>query len=203
MSDVSAVLQDEAIVAVENAISEDEFDALAFFSGQALPEDTVTVYADAATAYRLAMLRAKQEERRELEESEGISLTDEIEWVDPDEVDALKATLRKSAVTFHLRALAPAARDAIEKKVRATYPYVEGAENSEYNEAFNGNLIADTIIAVTNAAGKVDKNKWDAARAVAFGKAAQPSEFSKLMGAVFNVNYIGNAIDLAVNADFS
>lgn len=203
MSDLTQTLQTEATVAVENVTSEEEFDALAFFSGATLPEDKVTVYADAATAYQLATLAVKEKERAELAESEGISLADDVEEIDPDEVAELQRRLKASAITFHLRALAPAARDAIERKARASNPYVEGADNTEYNEAFNASLIADTITAVSNANGKYDKNKWDAARVLAWGKVAQPSEFDKLFTGVFRVNYIANAIDLAVNADFS
>jgi hypothetical protein len=196
-------LETAAQVAVDNATSEDEFDAFSFFANAALPEDTVTVYADAKTAYRLAEIDRKRREQQELEESEGLSLTDEVEYIDPDEVDALQTTLKASAINFNLRGLAPSARDAIEKHARATHPYTEGGENTEYNEAFNAALIANTIVSVTNAKGTADKNKWDAARVLNWGQVAQPSEFSKLFEGVFRVNYIGDAIDRAVSADFS
>lgn len=196
-------LDQDVDVAVETATSEDSFDAFAFFSNAALPEDTVTVYADAATAYKLAELARKAEQQKELDEAEGTSLTDDVEYIDPDDVAALKEKLNTSAINFNLRAIAPAAREAIEKHARATHPYTEGGENTEYNEAFNANLIADTIVSVTNAKGVADKNKWDAARVLAWGKIAQPSEFDKLFTGVFRVNYIGDAIDRAVNADFS
>lgn len=195
-------LDAQAAEAVAKATSEEEFDALSFFSGASLPEDTITVYADAATAYRLADLDRKKREQALLEEEEGVSIGDEIEYIDEDEVAALRQRLLASAVNFNLRGLSPAARDAIEKKARASNPYTEGGENSEYNEDFNANLIASTIVSVTNAKGQTDKNKWDAKRVLAFGKAAQPSEFDKLFTGVFRVNYIGDAIDRAVSADF-
>lgn len=197
------ILEQDTNEAVAKATSEDEFDALAFFSNAALPEDTVTIYGDAASAYRLAELDRKRKEQQAQDEDEGTSLTDEIEYIDPDEIDELKTRLNASAINFKLRGLAPAARDAIEKAARAKHPYVEGAENTEYNEAFNANLIASTIVSVSNAAGKIDKNKWDAARVLNFGKVAQASEFDKLFTGVFRVNYIGDAIDRAVSADFS
>lgn len=189
--------------AVEVATSEEEFDALAFFSGSALPEDTVTVYADADTAYKLATIKQKYDESKEQEESEGLGITDEVFYVDEDEVEALQRKLKASAVVFKLRGLAPAAKDAIEKHARATFPYTEGAENTEYNESLNASLIASTIVNVSNVAGKVDKNKWDADRVVAFSKIAAESEFAKLYLGALKVNYIGDAIDQAISADFS
>lgn len=203
MTDTTKTLDEETQEAVAAATSEDEFDALDFFSNSALPEDTVTVYADAATAYRLAELDRKKAEQAQLAEEEGLGLTDDLEYIDEDEITELKTKLKKSAIIFKLRGLAPSARDAIEKAARAKNPYVEGSENVEYNEAFNANLISNTIVSVTNAKGTPDKNKWDAARVLAWGKVAQPSEFDKLFTGVFKVNYIGDAIDRAVNADFS
>src|SRR4051812_30021087 len=103
MSD--AKLVQDAEVAVEAATSEDSFDALAFFSNAALPEDTVTVYQDSKTAFALAVLAekaiAQREAQKEQDEEEGLSLTDEaVEYIDPDEVAALKAKLNASAVIF-------------------------------------------------------------------------------------------------------
>lgn len=202
MTDTTIAVEPEVEVAIANATSEDNFDALAFFSGAALPEDTITVYQDIAAAYRLSALLEKQQEQAQRGENDGLSLADETDSVDENEIDALRAQLLASAVKFNLRGLAPAARDAIEKNLRAKHPYTEGAENTEYNEAFNATLIAKTIVSVTNAKGQTDKNAWDAARVLAFGKAAQPSEFEKLFLGAFRVNYVGDAIDRAVNADF-
>lgn len=193
----------EVDAAVAAATSEDTFDALAFFSGAALPEATVTVYADAQSAYRLAELDRKQREQALAEEEDGIGITDAVEYIDPDEIAELTTKLKASAINFKLRGLAPVVRDAIERKARASNPYTEGADNTEYAEDFNGNLIANTIVSVSNAKGTVDKNKWDAARVLAWGQVAQPSEFDKLFTGVYRVNYIGDAIDRAVSADFS
>jgi hypothetical protein len=196
------ITEDELKTAVDQATSEEEFDALAYFSGDALPEASVTTYANAKAAYRLAELADKQREQAELEASEGLGITDEVEYIDPDEIDELKRKLTSSAIVFKLRGLAPAAKTALERKARASNPFTEGAENEEYNEAFNASLIASTIVSVSNATGKQDKNVWDADRVLAFSKVAPESEFSKLYVAVLRVNYIGDAIDQAVNADF-
>lgn len=199
MTDAQQEIQD----AVDAATSEDSFDALAFFSGNALPEDTVTVYANADAAYKLAAIREKYEEQKEREDEEGLGITDEVFYVDEDEVAELQRTLKASAVVFNIRGLAPAAKDALEKHARATFPYSEGAENREYNEALNAALIAKSIVSVSNAKGTKDKNTWDDARVLAFTKVAPESEFAKLYLGVLKVNYIGDAIDAAVSADFS
>lgn len=189
--------------AVEAATSEDNFDALSFFAGASLPEDSVTIYANANAAYKLSNIAQRIKEQKERDEDEGSSITDEVYYPDEDEVAELKAALKASSVVFNVRGLAPAAREAIEKKVRATFKYVEGEANTEYNEALSASLIANTITSVTNAAGRADKNKWNAERVAAFAKSAPDSEYAKLYLAVLKVNYIGDAIDQAVSADFS
>jgi len=188
--------------AVAQATSEEKFDVLDFFSGASLPETEVTVYADAGAAFRLAQIKSEEKERAARAEEEGISLTDDVGYTDEDEVDELARRLQASAVIFKLRGLAPAAHEALEKHARAVNPFTEGAENREYNEAYNASLIASTIVSVRNAKGVTDKNKWDAARVLAFAEKAQPSEFERLYIGVFNVNFLGDAIDRAVSADF-
>jgi hypothetical protein len=195
----------EVATAVTDATAEDSFDALAFFSGAALPEDIVTLYADAGAAYEIAKFKEEEKEREARNAAEGLGLTDDDAYdnTDEDHLNELYTRLRASAVKFHLKGLPPKVLEVMDKHIKATHPYKEGAENAEYNEVFNAELIAKTIVSVTNLAGKVDPNPWTPARVQEFAVTAEPSEFHKLFVGVFKVNYIGNAIDAAVTADFS
>lgn len=195
-------LDDITNKAVDEATSEDTFDALDFFTGSILPEGTVTAYRDTAAAVRLAEIKRAKEAEKNREEDEGLSLTDDVEYIDEDEIDELSTRLKQSAVTFKLRAVAPAARTAMEKAARAKYKYVEGAENPDYFEALNANLIAKSIVSVSNYKGQTDPNTWDAARVMKFIEVTETSEWNKVFAKVYELNYVGDAIDQAVNADF-
>lgn len=194
--------------AVAAATSEEEFDALEFFSDTKLPHTSVTIHQDLEAAFRLAEIKQTQEERRAARDNaddvpDNLSITDDVPDYDPDEVAALRKRLERSAVTFTIQAIAPAARKALAKGIQARTPYVEGGENPEFNEQYNANLIAKSIQRVTNAAGKTDSKSWTAERVIALNDRLEDSEWYKLFEAVFRVNYVGDAIDQAVHADFS
>lgn len=188
---------------VAEATNEENFDALAFFADASLPEGTAVLYRDSAAAVRLNEIGTEATARKELDEEEGLGVTDEIGYANPDEIDQLAARLKASAVTFKLRAIAPAARTALEKAARAKNPYTEGAANDEYWADFNGNLIAKSIVSVTNVKGQSDSNKWDRVRVEKFAEITEPSEWQKVFGKVYELNFIADAIDRAVTADFS
>jgi hypothetical protein len=195
-------LDDVVEKAVEEATSEENFDALDFFSNATLPSGTVTIYRDTAAAYRINEIRAQVEAAKGVDEDEGLGITDDGGYIDDDEVDELTERLKASAVTFNLQALAPAARTALEKSTRAKHGFKADEENSAYWEAFNANLVAKSIQSVANAKGQKDSNKWDAARVIKFMEVLEPSEWQKLFLKTFELNFVQDAIDRAVSADF-
>jgi hypothetical protein len=195
-------LDEVADKAVEEATSEENFDALDYFSNASLPTGTATLYRDTAAAVRVNEIREEIAASEKQDEDEGLGLADEGGYVDDDELDELTERLKASAVTFHLQALAPAARTALEKSARAKHGFKDGEENTGYWEAFNANLVAKSIQSVVNAKGQKDSNKWDAARVIKFIEVLEPNEWQKLFVKVFELNFIQDAIDRAVSADF-
>jgi hypothetical protein len=189
---------------VEAATSKETFDVFAFVEGTNTPSDKVTVYTDADAALRLARIFVAEAEREELQKAEGIGLADETGPVaDEDEITELHERLVASGLTFHLKGLAPKAREAIEKNLKATTNYREGAENEEYIDALNNTIIAKSIISVENAAGAIDERKWTPEQVGIFNETLYASEANKLFGLAAEINYVGAIFDRAVNADFS
>lgn len=196
-------LEDAVTNAVAALAESEEFDVLEYFEGATLPVGNVTLYRDADAGYRIAEILEAEEARKKQSAEEGLGLTDELEYTDEDELTELHKRLLASAVTFDLRAVAPEAKKAIEAHLRATLPYKKNAENEEYNTAFNNTIIAKSIQSVTNAAGAADTKAWTADRIEQLEAKLVPSEFGRLVQKVFELNYIGDAIDRAVHADFS
>lgn len=196
--------------AVANATNRETFDVISFFSGGALPTEKVVIYRDIEAAYELNKIYQAEEDvakgKAKKKKVDSLSIADP----DADAEDAAKEEkiaeyrdrLKQSAVTFHLRGLAPKAQLAIEKNLQATLPYKEGGENPEYDEAFYGTLIAKTIQYVTNAAGAKDDSPWDADRVKELTENLPGAEFGKITEGVIKLTYAGNAIDRAVSADF-
>lgn len=182
---------------VDEALDLEEFDVLDFVSGGALPTKTIKFYTNAAAAFELAEII---DHEKAVAESETWSLADEND-VDEERVGELREALEASALTFELRGLAPAAILAIEASLRAKHEYKEGDDNEAYNEAFNLQLVSDSIQSVTNAAGAKGKKLTPAAVRKLNGS-AHPGEWAKLFGKVFELSYSYNIFDKAVSADF-
>jgi hypothetical protein len=168
-----------------------------------LPDDEVVIFRDRNAGTKLANIYRAEKERNEKESSEGIGLADEYEdYADEDEIAELRKRVLDSALTFTVQALAPAAVKAIEKKMRATHEFKEGADNKEYYEDYNGTVIAKSIAKVVNAKGQVDPKTWDAKRVLKFNESIADDEFNKLFSKVWELNFTVNLFDEVVNADF-
>lgn len=196
-------LEDAVTAEVEQALSQETFDALDFFTGASLPEADVTLYADSAAAFELAELLDKQKEQERIGKSDGYSIGDDVEWIDEDRITELHEQLLNSQVVFHLKAVAPAALEAIRLNLIAKHGYKAGTINEAYNADYNNTVIAKSIGSVRNRSGAKDTSTWDSDRVSKLVDALQPSEFEKLWDGTLRVNFIGNAIDRAVTADFS
>lgn len=194
----------EISAAVEELSSPDSFDVLEFVNSAILPQDDVTIYTDGDAALKLAKIFVAEAARQKQAEEEAIGLDEEYEdYADEDEITALHERLAASALVFHLQGLAPAATEAIEKHLKATLPYTEGAVNEEFNETFNNTLIAKTIVSVEKSDGKVNTQTWTPEGVAALNTSLYVSEQNKLFNAAAELNYIGAIFDRAINADFS
>jgi hypothetical protein len=191
---------------VAEATSREKFDVISFFSGAALPTEKVVIYRDIEAAYELNKIyeaeEAASKSKKKNKQIDDLSIAD-ADNANEAKIAEYRERLNNSAVTFHLRGLAPAAQTAIEKSLRAKFDYKQGADNDEYNAEYFGQLIGRTIQYVTNAEGARDDSTWDRARVDELAANLPAADFGKLSEGVLKVTYAGNAIDAAVNADFS
>lgn len=191
--------------AIEAALAPETFDVLDFVQGRGLPRTTVTLYTDVEAGQRLADLAASEEDNAKQAESQGLGIADELVWVDPDEVEELRQRIESSAVIFHLRGLAPAAKTALRKSLVAKHNYSESlpAEEQEaYFEEYSYTLIAKSIEKVTRADGAEDPKKWTPSRVEKFHEEYNETEYARLDSAVFDVNFKTDVFDRAASADF-
>ena len=193
----------DADTAVEAATSKDTFDVLEFVQGVNLPTNDVTVYTDADAALKMARILIAEQEREERIKQEGASLADDDELADEDEITELHERLVASRLVFHMRGIAPKAVKALDNKLKATHPYIEGGNNPEYVTAFNNTLIAKSIVSVENAAGAVNTDKWTPEKVADLLDSLYISESNKVFDGAAELTYVGAIFDRAVSADFS
>lgn len=191
---------EDAVTAVLDA---EEFDVLEFFAGAVLPTKDVTLYRDAAAGFALAEILDAEAEAKKKNKSEGLGLGDDDGYVDEDRITELHERLLASAATFHLKAIDPEVQRELREELRLKHKVRTGAPTSEdFNVEYNYAVIAKTIQSVTAANGKVDTKEWTVERVEKFDRKVLSTEFERLFEAVFEINFIGDSIDKAVNADF-
>lgn len=187
--------------ALNTALDQDAFDVLEFVTGDLTPRKKVTVYTDAEAGYRLDELLALEEQSTK---GASLSIADEVEWVDPDEVDELKARIEASALTFHLKGLPPKAREAVQKELQAKHNFSDDAPDEQkiaYFEDFQNTLTAKSIEKVTNSKGATDTS-WSATKVETLSGRINGAEFQRLINAMYDINTDSEIYDRAVNADF-
>lgn len=197
----------DADAIVEKATSKGSFDVFDFVKGSNLPTNDVVIYTDADAALKLAKiftteaLRAKQSK----DNADSFSLADdfETEVASEEVISDLHTRLISTSLTFHLQGLAPAAVSALEKHLKATTEFKEGAENTAFTEAFNNALIVKSIVSVERTDGAINTDKWTVEQVADFLGQLYISEANKIYEGVAEINYIGAIFDRAVNADFS
>lgn len=191
--------------ALNDALNQESFDVLEFVTGDLTPRTKVTIYTDADAGYRLNELLAIEESsQRDAQQGDGLSIADDVAWVDPDEVDGLKQRIEASAVTFHLKGLAPKAREALQKELRAKHNVKddsdEETQNAYYVEFFN-TLTAKTIEFAENARGAKDTS-WSSDKVATLEGRVNATEMGHLAEKVNEVNFDTDLFSRAVNADF-
>lgn len=184
---------------VEGLVEKESFDVFEFISGARLPENDVTLYTDYDAGLRLKRIAMEEKASAKAEAAEGFSLTDDVYQTDEDEVNELVRRIDESSLVFHLRGLAPAARDAIQKHLIATL----GKDSDNFWEQYNATIIADSIVSVENALGAQDARSWSPEKVLEFGRGVHPDEFSKLVDTALELNLAANLFDARVSADFS
>lgn len=191
--------------ALNTVLDQDSFDVLEFVTGDLTPRKTVSVYTNSEAGYRLNELLEQEEENvRNASVSDGLSITDAGVYVDEDEVADLRAQVEASTLTFHLKGLAPKAREAIQKELQAKHNFsdesTDEVKEAYFNE-FQNTLVAKSIEKVVNAKGAADKS-WSAEKVAVLRGRVNNVELGRLDGAVFDINTDADLYSRAVNADF-
>lgn len=195
----------ETIENVSEALSSETFDVLDFVAGAGGPRDTVTVFTDKAAGYELLKLLAAEEVSDADIESQGLSIADDVPWIDPVEREALVKRINDSKITFHLQGLTPERRKEIRNALVEKHDYKEDEDPAlyaDYFEEFSAQLIAESIQKVVNAKGQSDTKPWTTDRVLALKGMILDGEYARLDAETFQLTYNAEIFDRAVNADF-
>lgn len=198
---------------LETAPDAAEFDVLGYLEDEVpVADDTVTVYVDLKNARRLHQLIAdrhnlivQRQKDRQAGKAETLSIDESDEDTEyDDEINSLLEELEKTALTFHLKSVAPALRKAIDKH----YVAVEDKDWDEDQKAqHNADRISDilsrSIDFVVRGDGAEDRTPWDKDRFTALETKLHEKEFERLMSATWDMVYVGDVFEQAINADFS
>lgn len=178
-------------MSTENAVQEAQapgtFDVLSFVEGTAYPTDTVVIYQDVKSVTDL--LNANNR-RLEMDKSEKTGDYTEIDA----EIAELTEKVKASAMSFYLRGMPPGVS-------RTIFNATDDTTDAQYREMEN-ELIAKTIVRVTNAAGASDERLWDGETVAKLRDFVKEGEFRKLVTAVANVNFNAMVFDQATDAGF-
>lgn len=201
-------MSDEQTTPTQETFSLDEF-----VQGRGFPEADVTVFtnADAGYEYSKAQERMKElaDERIVLGEAtrskrykENKAEYDEIEA----KAEALKEQVKASALTFHLRGIAPGHIKKItadvqreqEKRLEDEDPWSE----QEASDALTHRWFAPHIIRVTKADGAVNSGPFTQDTIAALEFSLPPSQFKKLNDKISDLSFQSAYFDRMVDAGF-
>jgi hypothetical protein len=131
---------------VQEAQSKSKFNLSEVIKGRGFPEDSVTIYLDVESAYKLTKLNDE--------------ITTELDPAKLEELEvqakALSEEVMKSKLVFNMRGIPQALVEAIEKKSRVNK---SDDEESFYVEYFS-RLVAESIVSVEDSTGGIDDSKF-------------------------------------------
>lgn len=180
---------------VETAQSKGTFDLLSFVKDTAYPTKDVVVYQDAEAADKYVVL---VEQRLEFDKNKNTVESDKL----TEEIDKLGKRIADSAITFKLRGLPPTIANEIVSKNK--FEDDDASEDAVAARVRSDNeLIARTIIAVTNASGESDSRVLHGDDIAVLRGYLKEGEFKKIVQGVINVNFNAAVFDRATDAGFS
>lgn len=174
------------------ATNVESFSVLDAIQGTAYPTDDVTVYTDAASAYKIEVIEDQIAETKD-EDAVNALDADRLELVDK---------IKASALTFTLHGFAPEIVKAINDSAKAKYD-VEDTDFGPVAREVNFRYLAESIQSVTNVAGAVDTHHWSLEDVQALEGRIPAEEFAKLMSKMEAVVFAAFLFDSKVDADFS
>ncbi len=194
---------DDAQIAPE---PDETFDLDEFVQGRGYPTDTETVFTNADAAYEHAKvqdrLTALAQDRDALDKRSTVYKEKQAEF-EALEIQAaeLKQKVLDSALTFHLRGISSGHINKILKDVNAEAAAEKWVGNEAESQA-TYRIMADHIIRVVRADGKVDARKFTADRAANLDFTLPESEWTKLDLKIRELSFKSTYFDSAVDAGF-
>lgn len=188
---------------LENALQKGTFNVLDAVKGRGYPTDKVTLYTAFDAEYEARNIEAK------LKALEGKKATKEVTAQRTELQSSLDACLQRikdSALTFHLRGVAPSVQEAIYAEADAHLADENNEDittDEQRNEFVNNAVIAAHIVKVVNAHGDEDLSEWTGEKVGALREILPDGEMLKLLQKVAELSFEAAAFDKVVGPDFS
>lgn len=206
---------------VEEMKTEETFDLAEAVAGTVYPTDDVTVFTNAKAAHELNVLLQEVHNLGIDSANRKAASTAMVGDPEADAIDAqieelqerqkeLITVIRDSALTFHLRGIAPKLSEAIvnswEAKIKPTSKSEEDmieAQNARNNK-INAEVVSKSIVKVVNGKGAVSKAAVTVEQAEDFRGSFPTGEWEKLLTAANALSYARNMFSnvIAADADF-
>jgi hypothetical protein len=235
---------DAAAAAAEELKSPATFDVQQALSGQTYPTDTVKIYVNAALAHTMNLeaeeaARLAWESERAFKQAQDMLQAEssigepegyddklaeaEAKKQEASEAEAKVARLieqiNSTALTFHMRGLAPKQVELIDKKcrkaikppARKNYPQDDDGQeeyelevwerNKDRNQMVNHECIASSIVKVVNAKGDEDTKVWKAADVDNLQAVILETEYEKLRLKMQDLSFAHTLFNRAIEQD--
>lgn len=199
-------MSDEVQAIAEEMKSEESFDLLAAVQDVAYPVGETTVYLNGKLAGEYNDLKGdlelvKAEDAQALVNAEAVEIQEKL--------DALLTEIRKTALTFHMRGVAPAVKKAISAKARTKFKVPKNADESEKQEIWikenawiTNELIRHSIVKVVNSKGQVDSRGFENEQIQQLADHLIESEFGKLDTLCARLSSASHLFSESLDADF-
>lgn len=192
----------------QNAMEQGTFDLDEFVQGRGFPRDTVTLFTNADAAYEYTQIQERltalaQDKEKLGEAPRSRAYKDVLEEMAPLEKQAeeLMEAIKASALTFHLRGIAPGHIKKIVKDV-SKEGEKEGMAEWEITAETTYRVIAPHIIKVVRADGAEDPRGFTPERVETLESVLPESEWDKLDQKVQQLSFQSTYFDAAVDAGF-
>lgn len=142
----------EVLELVEQAQSRGKFKLENVIKNVGYPEDTVDVYLDSDSAYRLSKL------------NDQIISTADAEKLKPIEAEAeeLKEKIMKSRLTFHMRGIDQKQIELLEKEAQENYKGNKADDEDGWMVDYMCALVAANVVKVEDSDGNIDDSMFSA-----------------------------------------
>lgn len=185
---------------------DDTFDLDEFVQGRGYPTDTVTVFTNADAAYEHAQIQerlttlAQERDTHDKRSKDYKERQAEFESLET-RAEELKEKVKNSAITFHLRGIAPGHINKIIKDVNAEAADQKWVGNEAESQA-TYRIMAAHVVKAVRSDGKVDSRLFTPERAENLDFLLPESEWTKLDHKIRELSFRSTYFDSAVDAGF-